>query len=492
MDKDKGKLNTAPSQTQKIQCQYCPADAKPILVKNYKRHIESHHKDKDSRNLKDRKTKSITFWTSSSKRKRDSSSESEIESQTIKRRHQSGDSGCGTGDDDDDDNKVFETGDRGLDSHRQEEGESHESATVTVETGQKETTVWREKEPDEEDTSTADETDECPGPLLVHDPVATLSDVNETDKSHDPLLVHDPAATLSEETEQSQGLLPVHDPAATLSDGEDDREIETSNNDLLNMLCQLKLGQNQVQLKLSRIQEGVDKISLKPGPDTEESRGPLLVHDPVATLSEEVSAHFSVVKSIKAFEKLDFSFDDEKEVLCCNICDTTFKYTGQHEFKDEILSAEFRNLKKHVKTHLLSQRHRSIVAERQQEKERKKAFMSRNRRAGFNLGRIVYKNVALRQAKRDYEIDVLLTSRAGGEVGNINHSSTFVLNLRPFLADAVRGKKRAFLSTPTVQTGCLICLSFHADGATYQRECRHFQGIEYYLINCDLNSDTDN
>ena len=450
MDNDKGKLNTAPSQTQKIQCQYCPADAKPILVKNYKRHIETHHKDKDSRNLKDRKTKSITFWTSSSKRKRDSSSESEIESQTIKRRHQSGDSGCGTGDDDDDDNKVFETGDRGLDSHRQEEGESHEPATVTVETGQKETTVWREKEPDEEDTSTADETDECPGPLLVHDP------------------------------------------AATLSDGEDDREIETSNNDLLNMLCQLKLGQNQVQLKLSRIQEGVDKISLKPGPDTEESRGPLLVHDPVATLSEEVSAHFSVVKSIKAFEKLDFSFDDEKEVLCCNICDTTFKYTGQHEFKDEILSAEFRNLKKHVKTHLLSQRHRSIVAERQQEKERKKAFMSRNRRAGFNLGRIVYKNVALRQAKRDYEIDVLLTSRAGGEVGNINHSSTFVLNLRPFLADAVRGKKRAFLSTPTVQTGCLICLSFHADGATYQRECRHFQGIENYLINCDLNSDTDN
>ena len=466
MDNDKVKLNTAPSQTQKVQCQYCPANAKPILVKNYKRHIKDNHKEKDSRNLKDRNTKSITFWTN--KRKREPSSSSENESQTVKRRHQSGDSGCG-------DDEDLETGDRGLASNRQEE---EEPATVTVETGPKETTEWREKEleNDEEDTALARETDEPPDPLLVH--VAALPD--ETDESHGPLPVHDLVAARPVETDESHGPPLVHEPPAALADadGEDNTETETSNTDLLKMLCELKLGQNKVELKLGRIQESLDKSSLNPGSDTDQSAGPLLVHNAGAALSEEVSAQFSVVKSIKAFEKLDFCFDEEKEVLCCNICQTTFKYSGQHDFRDENLSTEFRNLKKHVKAHLISQRHQSVVAEKQQEEERKKVLMSRNRRAGFNVGRIVYKNIALRQAKRDFEIDILLTSRAGGEVGNINHSATFVLNLRPFLAEAVRNKKRDFLSTPTLQTGCLCSFSFHADGATYKRECRHFQGIE--------------
>ena len=137
---------------------------------------------------------------------------------------------------------------------------------------------------------------------------------------------------------------------------------------------------------------------------------------------------------------------------------------------------EFRNLKKHVKQHLLSQKHRSKVEEMQQEKERRKDFVSRSRRAGLNVGRIVYKNIALRQTKRDYEIDILNTHQAGGEVGNINNSSAFVLRLRPHLANAVRDKKRSFLSTHTPETACLPCGCFSADGATHKRECRHFEG----------------
>ena len=483
MEKDKVKLNTAPSQTQRVSCQYCPAGSRPILVKNYKRHIEEKHKDKDSRNLKDRKTKSITLWTSSSKRKRDSNSEA-IESQTIKRRHQSGDSGWGTGDDD----EELETGDRdrvgGLESDRQEE--EPDPATVQVDPGPKETAVLRQNESEEEDNvvvqavgdpsladTLSDETDKPLGLPPVHDPAAPLSD--ETDKPLGPPLVHDPAAPLSV---KSPGPLLVHESVAALSDDEDDRETETgtSNDDILKMLCQLKLGQNKIELNVGRIQEGIDKIRLNPGSDAEESAGPLLVHDPAAALSEEASAVFSIVKSIKAFEKLDFVFDDEKECLRCNICETTFKYTGQHEFKDENLTQAFRNLKMHVKTHLLSQKHAHKVAEMQQEKERKKVFVSRNRKAGFNIGRIAYKNVRLRQAKRDFEIDILLTSRAGGEVGNVNHSSEFVRRLRPCLADAVRDFKRSYFSTPTLQTGCLPCFCCSFDGGTYKRECRHFQG----------------
>ena len=63
-----------------------------------------------------------------------------------------------------------------------------------------------------------------------------------------------------------------------------------------------------------------------------------------------------------------------------------------------------------------------------------------------------------------------------GEVGNINHSATFVLRLRPYLADAVRDKKRGFLSTHTPETACLPCGCFSADGATHKKECRHFEG----------------
>ena len=174
---------------------------------------------------------------------------------------------------------------------------------------------------------------------------------------------------------------------------------------------------------------------------------------------------------------MDFQFDEEKQCLCCNTCEAEFKYTGQHEFKDETLTMAFRNLKKNVKAHLLSKKHLHKLDEMKQEKEKKKVFVSRNRQAGFNIGRLVFKNIRLRQAKRDFEIDILLTSRAGGEVGNINHSSEFVSRLRPFLADAVRGCKRSFFSTPKMQTGFLPCGCLSFDGATYKRECRHFQGI---------------
>ena len=694
MDKEKVKLHTAPSQKHKILCQYCPAGAKPILVKNYKKHIEHYHKDKDPRNLRDKNTQSITRWTSGSlKRKCDSDSEARDSQTNVKRRHVSGDSGCGTGDDDD---ELLETGDRetvgaldsqdkvpvtaiaeetgpqvslgvrevvdnieqGLDethvtfsedlSHpipsispakdsleidlkrqnsippsksqsssifsdlesvlnqafirppvapsdhvmklpREEmemfgrcptwdnfvlvicdkcdkivkieafeshmtlrhgseaeksayhrvltsrveaslqlcevkltpitpySTDTHSSASLVAEAmtkktanesgpqvhvsldnieqsttevkdgninekivaaigesqsrskeqsqsqkhGDEATTVWREEKSEEENNP---------------DPAATLS--GETDESLGPPLVHNPAAALSGETDESLGPLLVHDPAAALSDGQDDREGDPTNDDLLKMLCELKLGQNRFQLNLDRIQESINKIRLTPSSETrpEESLGPLLVHDPGSALSEEVSAQFSIVKSIKAFEKLDFKYDESKESLCCNICEASFKYQGQHEFKDEILSEAFRNLKKRVKTHLLTQKHQNKVVENQQEEEKKKVFVSRNRQAGLNIGRIVYKNIALRQAKRDFEIDILNTSRAGGEVGNINHSCSFVLRLRPYLANAVRDKKRSFLSDTTLQTGCLPCMCFSADGATYKRECRHFQG----------------
>ena len=491
---EKVKQHTAPSQTQKVLCRYCPAGSKPILVKNYKRHIEHYHKDKDSSDLKDKYSQSITRWTStSSKRKCDS----DIDIQRVKRRHQSGDSGCATGDDDD---EVLETGVRedekssaSLEQGREEiiditgptaTGECHspKSNEQSQQDNDKATTLWSEKESDEEDCDHAiTETDESLGLLPVHNPASALleSEAKETETSLPPPPVHNPASALleSEETDTSLGPLLVHNPASALLDA-NDRQTEAGNDDLLKMLCQLKLGQNRFQLSLERIEESISKISLKPCPETrpDESVGPLLVHNPASALSEEVSAHFSIVKSIKGFEKLDFKYDESKESLCCNICDTLFKYSGQHEFKDEILSVEFRNLKKHVKAHLLSQKHQNKLEENQQEKERRKVFVSKSRQAGLNVGRIVYKNIALRQTKRDYEIDILNTHRAGGEVGNINHSATFVLRLRPYLADAVRDKKRGFLSTHTPETACLPCGCFSADGATHKKECRHFEG----------------
>ena len=537
-------------------------------MKNYKRHIERFHKDKDPRNLKDKNNQSITLWASS-KRKRDSDSEAS-DSQTHKRRHKSGDSGWGTGDEEDELDDP-ETGDRDrdkeLDSHGgQVEGASDqvpvaetetetetEESTLAVEsnTAREARTVyvkgfdtesttldelldyfnetntdvvsiqmrnypvgkgwkfkgsifvtfknaesatafvenkeWKYKDktmiikfqknyledkqltsPGEENT-TEDTEEVSLGSLLVHDPLASPTEETE-EFLGSPLALDPPVAPLLE-TDESPGHLPAQ-AVSTL------QETGTFNEDLLQMLRQLKLGQHQAQLNLDKIQEGIDKIRLSSGSKArvEETSGPSVVLDPSSELSEEVTALLHIVRSIKSFEKLDFRFDEERENLVCNICDGTFKYTGQHEFKDENLSVAFKNLKKHVKAHLLSQKHQSKVSENQQEKERKKELLSRNRQAGLNIGRLVYKNVALRQAKRDFEVDVLLTSRAGGEVGNINHGGTFVLRLRPFLADAVRARKRSFLSTPTPQTGFLPGMCLSADGATYKRECRHFQG----------------
>ena len=220
---DKVKQHTAPSQTQKILCRYCPAGTKPILVKNYKRHIEHYHKDKDSSDLKDKHSQSITRWTStSSKRKCDS----DTDNQRVKRRHQSGDSGCATGDDDD---EVLETGDRvGPESEEKDEN-INEKSSASLEQGREEiiditgppaigecrspksheqsqqhddkaTTMWREKESDEEENDHAlPETDECLGllPVSVHNPASALSESEETDErlGHHP--VHNPAYIFS-------------------------------------------------------------------------------------------------------------------------------------------------------------------------------------------------------------------------------------------------------------------------------------------------------
>ena len=175
------------------------------------------------------------------------------------------------------------------------------------------------------------------------------------------------------------------------------------------------------------------------------------------------------VTSVKELEQFGFKHNEHKSLLECVVCEAEFKYDGQKIINKEIHPREFRNLKSHLKSHFSTKKHLEKQEEQRKETEEKKYLVSRDQKAGKNLTRAAYSVIKSRNSEKQFETEVYLIHKSGGEVGNLNHSKHFIPKIRPYLATVVRKLKCQFLTTTLPQTGFPPPVAFTADGATYKR-----------------------
>ena len=150
--------------------------------------------------------------------------------------------------------------------------------------------------------------------------------------------------------------------------------------------------------------------------------------------SQDYKTQFGLIKSIRGFEKLGFTYNSGARTMTCQVCQENgkLKYEGVLEVNDKESDA-FRNIKKKMREHLETNKHIKRTKELKENEEENKIVRSKSKTAGFNVTRIAYAQTKLRRAKRSFEIDVMCARKSGGEVGNINHSRCEFMALLNFM-----------------------------------------------------------
>ena len=64
--------------------------------------------------------------------------------------------------------------------------------------------------------------------------------------------------------------------------------------------------------------------------------------------------------------------------------------------------------------------------------------LSRNDKAGMIVCRQAYSHIKMRRPKQDFEKELFLLSKAGVDIGTLNHSAIFIDKFRPFLDKTIR------------------------------------------------------
>ena len=194
---------------------------------------------------------------------------------------------------------------------------------------------------------------------------------------------------------------------------------------------------------------------------------------------------FKLSRSLGEIFKAGFEYDEENEVVSCCVCPDTsergkFHYDkelGVH-FSESNMPRQFRNLKNNVLRHITtSKSHLEVLADRDLKLQAEAELTMKNKVIGMNLGRLCMKNYLLGRPYTDYENDVLVLKKAGGEVGELNHSRKFPASFRPFVANVVHKRVTDYLKTPLKQTGHLPPVCISADKGTYKHRSRQFLGV---------------
>ena len=202
-----------------------------------------------------------------------------------------------------------------------------------------------------------------------------------------------------------------------------------------------------------------------------------------------------VSRSMEEIQGIGFEYDEENEKVRCKLCErkpgsvpnTPTNISGEFRYslaaglsfdENEKLSRSFINLKAHLKAHIL--RSKSHCLSLMEEKERNAAeceLVSKNRKAGINLGRAAMKNFIQGRPYTDFENDVLLMKKSGGNVGDINHGRKFPAMYRKSVSRVVNGRVRKFIMNPLKATGHLPPVAVSADKGTYKGTPRQFCGL---------------
>ena len=187
------------------------------------------------------------------------------------------------------------------------------------------------------------------------------------------------------------------------------------------------------------------------------------------------------------FEEL--SYVPEEHLLKCDLCCSKprmggnvpglFKYDKEDNIESDNtnLSQRFRNLKAHLKAHLMNKTHIDHWEKWKKIEEENHKFESRCHVVGLRIGRLCYDIYKDGSSMRSFEKEVVKAVLNGTDLGDLNHSKHFPDNFRKFVAAEVRMRTVGFLGTRLPQTGFLPPINVQADKGTTVHNTRQFTTV---------------
>lgn len=199
------------------------------------------------------------------------------------------------------------------------------------------------------------------------------------------------------------------------------------------------------------------------------------------SFSEDLEEKLRLCKTLgdicESFDELSYIENDK--MLVCSLCVLyplgsahvagNFEYDRLHDdqyLSIQVMSEEFRNLKKHIKRHFVQEIHLSNVEKREREENERFRKETRGHAIGMRIARICYAGYQSGMSSRGYEKEILKAKLNGLDIGDINHSKEFYSNFRHFVANEVTHCLSSYFTSPLQQTGFLPPVNVQADKRT--------------------------
>ena len=151
---------------------------------------------------------------------------------------------------------------------------------------------------------------------------------------------------------------------------------------LSHSLGQGVFGNNEILLKLDEINKKLNSLQLGKS-EINENKEDHRPQNPRTDLVDQIT----LAKNINDLVEAGFSYREEFNKIVCSLCKVSFSCPDPHVVDKQ---NKFYSLKSNVKNHLGTSRHLGKLEEKRREEEEETVTLSRNQKAGLNLGRIVY------------------------------------------------------------------------------------------------------
>ena len=198
------------------------------------------------------------------------------------------------------------------------------------------------------------------------------------------------------------------------------------------------------------------------------------------------------LEELKSFLSGEFEYDGQNFI--CLICkkknnltsdrNISFSESEPVKISEGKLNPEFIRLKFKLKRHCTGN-HTENVKEHNKRLKAEEIVKERRFLAGMKVMRVVYKMAKLNEADEKFETNLLVESKNGVDIGDINHSRRLPPILIKEIAADIRGNVKSFLQTRLEQTGYLPTGKLLFDSSTTKRTNREFVGFVCVVPNSE-------
>ena len=149
------------------------------------------------------------------------------------------------------------------------------------------------------------------------------------------------------------------------------------------------------------------------------------------------------------------------------------------------LTPEFRNLKKHVKGHIMTGPHIEQWNLWERKEEEKKKELAKNEAAGMRLARTAYNGYLKGWSYTDFEEQVCLAVQNGMPMGDFHNSKRFPAKFMQYVYDEVHLLCEDFITKRTPETGFHPPVNVCVDKATSNHKSFQFTTAVVALANSE-------